>query len=354
MTNKSTIRRRQTAAATTTAAISSSSTSLQTSPNIDDKLELAKNSTIKGLFEEILDKYSDIKTILTIPELLAPATKSRAQGTPRPQNAYIIFRKDISKGLYILNHRDGQKSKSVIYTSKIASFIWRTIKSSTREFEFWMKLYRIACLKHSETYENYKYRPVRKKRKEDNVTNLGTDSTSNIQPPISNIPDVNAAALITTDQETFINQQQTQQEHHATISDDQVDPMLFQGITTILPGMHDYSVPVEINQLPTQIYAAPQYAETTLVSSYTQLENHFSTGLTNQFYQQPAIPYVPSTYYLQSPSIQTIGADTQYTYPSYDGWDFISQLDNNGSGSEVIDPFLLQQSDADQSSPAAQ
>ncbi|CAI2181933.1 20_t:CDS:2 [Funneliformis geosporum] len=102
MTNKSTIRRRQankTAIRTTTASTSSTSISLQTSSNIDEKLKLAEkldslkikniyfnkneNSVIKILF---VKEFSEIKTILT------PAPNSRAQGTPRPQNAYIIFR----------------------------------------------------------------------------------------------------------------------------------------------------------------------------------------------------------------------------------------------------------------------
>ncbi|CAI2161845.1 17918_t:CDS:2 [Funneliformis geosporum] len=296
---------------------------LKTSMKDQEHLLLNKEKEspiVKKLFEKIFDRYSDIKTILTLPELLAPATNSRAKGTPRPQNGYILFRKDVSKGLYMLNHKNGLKgscmdkrSRNVNYSSKIAGFLWRSVKLSQHEHGFWMILCQIVCLKHSETYENYVYRPIRKKpndidgnsfpvtelQKSKNVATLETSPSSNHPSPVSILEsDINEtpsyndnsfeqsqttdfhasdmsyvggrpstivtseSALITrhitrsiTDQGRLINQQRAQQEHHKMISQEAEVPMISQGTAQIQPRRRSnaqYPSPTIINQ-PTEI-----------------------------------------------------------------------------------------------------
>jgi hypothetical protein len=68
------------------------------------------------LINDLVNKYGDIKTILTIEELLQPSDQTRSKGIPRPQNTWLLYRKDISKGINKANI-----TSIVGRTSKVAS-----------------------------------------------------------------------------------------------------------------------------------------------------------------------------------------------------------------------------------------
>jgi hypothetical protein len=104
---------------------------------------------IKQLIIDLINKYGDIKTILNLQELLSPSNATRSKNIPRPQNPWVLYRKNISRGLNV----------SVGETSGIASCLWNEI--SEREKQFWFKLSHITKEIHSIEFPNYKYSPVR-------------------------------------------------------------------------------------------------------------------------------------------------------------------------------------------------
>src|SRR2546421_3122490 len=141
-----------------------------------------ENSSIAEMITQLFINYHDIGTFLTLPELWSNAINTRAENIPRPQNPFILYRKDISKGLIKAN-----KTMSVRDSSKLASSIWKTL--SNHERGFWYQLFQIVKLKHNLNYPNYKYRPKRnktdkKKRNRRSCNSLKSDNvnTYNFQP----------------------------------------------------------------------------------------------------------------------------------------------------------------------------
>jgi len=108
-----------------------------------------KEPKIKLMIIDFINKYGDIKTILNLQELLSSSNVSRSKNIPRPQNPWVLYRKNISKGL----------NMSVGETSCIASYLWK--KRTERESQFWNELSQITKEIHSIEYPNYKYTPVR-------------------------------------------------------------------------------------------------------------------------------------------------------------------------------------------------
>jgi hypothetical protein len=108
---------------------------------------------IKQMIMNIINQYGDVRTILTLQELLNSSNASRAKTIPRPQNAWVLFRRNISKGL----------NMSVSDTSEIVSYMWNN--KSIREHEFWKALYYITKKIHFIKYPNYKYNPGTRNKK---------------------------------------------------------------------------------------------------------------------------------------------------------------------------------------------
>ncbi|CAB4389386.1 unnamed protein product [Rhizophagus irregularis] len=104
---------------------------------------------IKQLIINLINKYGDIKTILNLQELLSPSNATRSKSIPRPQNPWVLYRKNISKGLIGLNMSTGE-------ISGISSNFWNEIPE--RESQFWTDITKEI---HSIEYPNYKYSPVR-------------------------------------------------------------------------------------------------------------------------------------------------------------------------------------------------
>ncbi|GBC47811.2 mating-type MAT1-1-3 [Rhizophagus irregularis DAOM 181602=DAOM 197198] len=85
-------------------------------------------------------------------KLLSPSNATRSKSIPRPQNPWVLYRKNISKGLIGLNMSTGE-------ISGIASNFWNEIPE--RESQFWTELSHITKEIHSIEYPNYKYSPVK-------------------------------------------------------------------------------------------------------------------------------------------------------------------------------------------------
>src|SRR5688572_7990789 len=123
----------------------------------NQRLNLDKeHPKISDMVNKLINSHPDIGTILNLPELWSNASNTRASGIPRPQNSFILYRKDISKGLL-----KAIGSMPVCDSSRFASFKWKSLNKY--EKRFWNQLFEIVKVKHSIDYPNYKFRPNRNK-----------------------------------------------------------------------------------------------------------------------------------------------------------------------------------------------
>ncbi|KAG9304955.1 hypothetical protein G9A89_003124 [Geosiphon pyriformis] len=112
------------------------------------------------------------KLTLPINELLAPAKRTRKinkklaqtgglteedEKPPRPQNGWVIFRKDYEAKLRELNPEETYKIQDI---SKTAGPVWRD--QSEKVKKYFEVLQRVALEKHKAMYPNYKYMPKKK------------------------------------------------------------------------------------------------------------------------------------------------------------------------------------------------
>src|SRR4051794_6945762 len=107
--------------------------------------------------DDLINKFPDIKTSLTLTELWLPSSQSRAKQTPRAQNNFLLFRRDISRGLCNANN-----SLTVSDASKVISKLYKTL--SQRESEFWIQFGMIVRARHKIKHPYYKYAPKRNKK----------------------------------------------------------------------------------------------------------------------------------------------------------------------------------------------
>ncbi|CAG8493195.1 8852_t:CDS:2 [Ambispora gerdemannii] len=90
---------------------------------------------------------------LSIDEL----TKSKRfdfDNPPRPQNSWIIFRKDYEANLRC---RSPDIKQEVKHTAQVCSLKWRQLSSEVKHY--FKILEKIACENHKRIYPNYKYKP---------------------------------------------------------------------------------------------------------------------------------------------------------------------------------------------------
>lgn len=113
---------------------------------------------IPDMLTELIKSYGDVKTILCLKELLNPSVNTRSKNIPRQQNSWMLFRRDISHGLYKANNYN-----SVNSTSKAASDLWK--KLTDHEKKFWKELSKIAKVKHQVTFPEYKFMPIKRNEK---------------------------------------------------------------------------------------------------------------------------------------------------------------------------------------------
>nr|CAG8554839.1 6448_t:CDS:2 [Entrophospora candida] len=128
--------------------------------------EQARDKTWETLYkiEEEVNKmirdFPNVKTALTISELLQPSSNSRAKDTPRPQNPFMLYRKDLSKVISKI-----YKPISVGQSSRLASERWKLLDSDSKLL--WSRMSKVAKDLHTGMYPDYKYTPVRNHKKSD-------------------------------------------------------------------------------------------------------------------------------------------------------------------------------------------
>ncbi|CAG8447954.1 7704_t:CDS:1 [Acaulospora morrowiae] len=111
---------------------------------------------IQMMVRDIIKKYPDVRTTMNLRELWTPSKQSRAKSIPRPQNAFMLLRKDVSREFCKAN-----QSLSVRDSSAIASNRWNKISDDKKQF--WIDLAEVCKKLHSYNYPDYKYCPERNK-----------------------------------------------------------------------------------------------------------------------------------------------------------------------------------------------
>ncbi|CAG8525524.1 15273_t:CDS:2 [Dentiscutata erythropus] len=123
---------------------------------------------IKILVNKLIREFADVRTTKRLDLLWNPSVNTRAKTISRPQNCFILFRKDITAEYNPQNNNNSEKrvGKNVSNLLKITKERWAAIKKfNQHEYQFWEKLTEIANLKHKLRYPNYKYIPIRNKIK---------------------------------------------------------------------------------------------------------------------------------------------------------------------------------------------
>jgi hypothetical protein len=122
------------------------------------KIKINESSFINEMINKLIKEFSDYKTNINLLDILSPAYTSRAANIPRPQNSFMLFRKDYSKGLV-----NAKIPMSVGNSSILASKHWKSF--SKKEKDFWYKLAEIAKEIHRINYPNYKFIPIKNQEK---------------------------------------------------------------------------------------------------------------------------------------------------------------------------------------------
>lgn len=122
------------------------------------KINNNEPSPIKEMINKIIREFGDYKTNINLLNILSPSDTTRAADIPRPQNSWMLFRKNFSKGL-----KNANISMTVGNSSIFASNHWQSL--SKKEKTFWFDLAKIAKQIHRKKYPNYKFIPVKNQEK---------------------------------------------------------------------------------------------------------------------------------------------------------------------------------------------
>jgi len=152
----------------------------------------------------ILTTNPPYKLTLSIEELIAPGKKRKNPklSPPRPQNVFILFKKDLMAKWKLNNFSDSDKKLQLSDYSKKAKATW---ESQSNEVKQYFQILYIACVeKHKEIFPNYKYlpRPTRKKGRPSKHTQQVESniySTSSTVPPIGDQYNLNKPPLMYQD-----------------------------------------------------------------------------------------------------------------------------------------------------------
>ncbi|CAG8439117.1 9263_t:CDS:2 [Funneliformis caledonium] len=127
---------------------------------IDTSLPL---SNLTSSTQILIPLLPGVPYVLTLPleELLVPKLSIRGK-IPRPQNAWMLFRKDFTAGIKLLPMHDNKKL-CVQEISSLASKSWKQQPPEVKQF---FEILRMAAKEtHNLHYPNYRYRPERKLKK---------------------------------------------------------------------------------------------------------------------------------------------------------------------------------------------
>ncbi|CAG8439099.1 9261_t:CDS:2 [Funneliformis caledonium] len=104
---------------------------------------------------------------LSLEELLAPAKRKDSETPPRPQNVFILFRKDLLAKIKNESPKFAKTLRSPEH-SKTAKIIWESQPNEVKQF--FQVLY-LACIeKHKKMYPKYHYIPKPRVKKDRQFT----------------------------------------------------------------------------------------------------------------------------------------------------------------------------------------
>ncbi|CAG8646093.1 35_t:CDS:1 [Ambispora gerdemannii] len=216
---------------------------------------------------------------LSINELTKPAVKKR-HNPPRPQNSWVIFRRDYEAHLRLCNQNIKSKVKE---TAKECSLKWRKLSSEVKYF--FKILEKIACENHKRTYPNYKYKPKHAKnsshkefifREQKKYVSISPTKFSTIT---SNSPQetiqINRPPSLTSDspQELIQTQGPIQIDRSPSLtSNSPQEPIQIDGLPSLTLA------------ISTAIYNNQDYANNFMTAIYNQQDysNDFTTTIYNQ------------------------------------------------------------------------
>ncbi|CAG8509935.1 6832_t:CDS:1 [Ambispora leptoticha] len=124
---------------------------------------------------------------LSIKELITPKRKSRRGQTPRPQNSFVLYRRDMQARL--TKDKGPKIGANLPFVSKIASKSWKKEPQEVRQV--YEALAELAKKVHLEVHPDYVYKPKKRRDKrstrfdfdvETNSNNSNDDSLSQLQP----------------------------------------------------------------------------------------------------------------------------------------------------------------------------
>ena len=115
------------------------------------------NVLIKQFIRDLEQKYPHIQTTASKFHLIIPSSNRRKKYNPRPQNSFILFRKDFIAcwRKNVMSHVP--KNPDTREFSKMASKAWREL--SQLDKYFWDELAAVAKYIHAQIFPNYKYKP---------------------------------------------------------------------------------------------------------------------------------------------------------------------------------------------------
>ncbi|RIA94040.1 hypothetical protein C1645_760975 [Glomus cerebriforme] len=121
----------------------------------------SKNEIVEQIISDTIDEATQIKikkhTTLPLPELITPSVNVRTVKNPRPQNSFVIYRRNVQAE--IAKEKGTTAAGRLDFVSKFAAKKWKQESQEVKELYGFLA----ACAKkvHDYMYPGYVYQPKR-------------------------------------------------------------------------------------------------------------------------------------------------------------------------------------------------
>ncbi|CAG8598696.1 4769_t:CDS:1 [Ambispora gerdemannii] len=200
--------------------------------------------------KELLSKCP-YRLTLTIEELTNPSAKKcgNPDKPPRPQNSWIIFRRDYEANLRL---RNPDVKIKVTDTAKECSLKWK----SKEVKDFFKLLEKIAYMNHKNIYPNYKFKPGNVKyssckrfipweqKKRASTSSSSAKSSSTYDTSFRGVIEINASPPLTnyiTDNSCSSTPSTTQYNPHNDVSINNMNPITMPTLSTSIDNLRAFS-----------------------------------------------------------------------------------------------------------------
>ncbi|CAB4477513.1 unnamed protein product [Rhizophagus irregularis] len=241
-----------------------------TSSQLNEILVFPNNSSLLNEEENLLINDPPYKLTLSLKDLLSPARKTRKNRSksddkvPRPQNAWVLFRKD-----YEANQRANfpDKALKMKNVSTDAGEIWRNHPVKVKRY--FETLSRLAHAQHKILFPNYKYSPKKKSIIKESIQKdwVFKDSVKHSITLESSTP------IVEHDQESSVA-------YHTDHSD---SPPLLNVVISPSSPEESWNSPITINSpsSPSSNFISPSSTITSNDSAYYNYQQNFTSNLTD-------------------------------------------------------------------------